>query len=224
MLYITRWSGEREAPMPMVWRRRGRGIGYADERLYDRDEHGVLWTRTRSEPGKGQPEFGKVHALRHRMAMGGLLCQICAGPADCNAEGVLWLIDADSDDPSLWRGDERTAHPPVCMPCARRSTEACPHLRRAYTAVRVSTFTLWGVRGLLHRPGPTVPEPVDIALLRFGDPRLPWLRASQLVMHLREFTVIDLSAEALSPGRAEQLTGQQQQSPATICSPSRRTR
>jgi hypothetical protein len=200
--YITRWSGEKDATMPVVLRRKGPGIAYADERAYDRDRHGVLWTRTPSQPGKGRPEFGKVHALRQRLAMGGLRCQICRMPADRSADGVLWLLDADPDDPGLWSGDERTAHPPVCMPCAVRSTSACPHLRRACTVVRVSAFALSGVRGALYRPGRRAPEPVDVAFLRFGDPLMSWMRAGQLVMHLREFTVIDLPAEATSPVRA----------------------
>ncbi|WP_328915038.1 MULTISPECIES: hypothetical protein [unclassified Streptomyces] len=135
-----------------------------------------------------------MHGLRQRVAMGGLRCQICAGPADRNADGVLWLLDADPGDPSLRNGQERTAHPPVCMPCAVRSTTACPHLRRAHTLVRASSFALWGVRGALYQPGPTGPEAVDVALLRFGDPLMPWLRAGQLVMHLREFTPADLPA------------------------------
>ena len=51
--------------------------------------------------------------------MSGLLCQFCRRPADRNEEGVLWLIDAEPDDPVLWSGaPERTSHPPLCMPCA----------------------------------------------------------------------------------------------------------
>ncbi|MYZ40125.1 MULTISPECIES: hypothetical protein [unclassified Streptomyces] len=45
-----------------------------------------------SQPGRGRPEYGSVHSLRQRLAMGGLLCQICGKPADRNRDRVLWLL------------------------------------------------------------------------------------------------------------------------------------
>jgi hypothetical protein len=86
---VTLWSGERDGAMPVVWRRRGRGIGYADERSYDRDGEGVLWSRVASQPGRGKPLLGKVHSLRQRVAMAQLRCQVCGGPADRTAAGLL---------------------------------------------------------------------------------------------------------------------------------------
>ena len=84
--YITQWTGER-GPRPQVVMRRGR-IAFADERPYDRDSDGVLWSRSPSQPGKGKPEFGKVHALRQRLAMERLLCQTPHGskPSSCDGE------------------------------------------------------------------------------------------------------------------------------------------
>lgn len=188
--YITRWSGESDSLMPMAFRRDRRGIAYADERSYDRDEHGILWQRTPSQPKRGRPEFGKVHSLRQRLCMAGLRCQICGGPADRNRDGVLWLIDARPGD-LLPDGDEYTAHPPVCRPCAHRSLRACPHLRTQCVALRVRAFTPHGVSGALFAPTPAGPQIHDVAVAPLGDPRLLWVRAGQLLMGLRDFTVVD---------------------------------
>ncbi|MGA5701736.1 hypothetical protein [Peterkaempfera bronchialis] len=49
------------------------------------------------------------------------------------------------------------------------------------------------VRGARYEPGPSVPEPVDVTCL-------PWACVGQLVMRLREFTVIVLPTEATPPG------------------------
>lgn len=189
--FIVRWSGERNAPMPMVLRKGGRGIGYADERSFDRDGEGVLWARVPSEPGKGQPEFGKVHTLRQRLCMAELRCQICGGPADRTPGGVLWLIDAEPSE--LRSGDERTAHPPVCRPCAIRSTTTCPHLRPAFSALRVRELVRYGVTGALYAPARPVPVAVEAGQFPLGDPYLPWVRATQLLLTLTDFTVIDLN-------------------------------
>ncbi|MFD7117562.1 hypothetical protein ACFWAA_11010 [Streptomyces sp. NPDC059922] len=190
MPYIAEWSAER-APGPRVVTK-GRGIGYADERPYDRDTDGVLWTRVRSLPGRGRPHFGKVHALRQRRAMGQLLCQICARPADRDADGVLWLLGEDPADPGSWPRDLITAHPPLCRPCAVRSVRACPHLRTRCVALRVRSFGLAGVRGALYAPGNPSPVPLGAVGVAFDDPRIRWVRAGQLIMRLRAFTVTGL--------------------------------
>ncbi len=189
--YIVRWSGEQNAPMTVVMQRGGRGIRYADERTYDRDARGVLWGRVPSQPGRGKPVFGETHSLRQRLAMSQLRCQICGGPADQNTAGVLWIIDGQAED--IRPGDEETAHPPVCRPCAHRSVIACPHLRDRFTAVRVRGFAPMGVKGALYGLGPKGPEVVDAVALTFTDPRLPYLRAHQLIMRLHDFTLINLN-------------------------------
>ncbi|WP_328911757.1 MULTISPECIES: hypothetical protein [unclassified Streptomyces] len=188
--YIARWSGERDAPMPVVMRKGGRGIGYADERSLDRDGGGVLWSRTPSQPGRGTPEFGKVHSLRQRIAMAGLRCQICGGPADRNRDGVLWLVDAAPGE--LSHGAEYTSHPPVCRPCAHRSVHACPHLRTNVTALRVRDFAASGVNGVLYHPARPVPVAAEANRFDLRDPRITWVRAYQTITTLRDFTVIDL--------------------------------
>jgi len=188
--YIVRWSGERKGPMPVVMRPGGRGIRYADERTYDRDARGVLWSRMPSQPGRGKPEFGQVHSLRQRLTMAGLRCQICGGPADRNDAGVLWILDAHVDE--LRPGLKDTRHPPLCRPCAHRSVVACPHLRKRFTVVRVRAFAPLGVEGVLYGLGPRGPEEVEAVSVAFDDVRLPYVRAHQLIMWLRDFTAIDL--------------------------------
>ncbi|HEX5404314.1 MAG TPA: hypothetical protein VFX16_18650 [Pseudonocardiaceae bacterium] len=95
--YVGSWSGEELRPSVVV-NRPGGGIGYADETLLDRDEWGVLWTRTAGRIGKGRPLFTKPHPVRQRRAMLRLLCQVCAQPADRSTDGLLWLLPGDRVD------------------------------------------------------------------------------------------------------------------------------
>ncbi|WP_230423806.1 hypothetical protein [Streptomyces radicis] len=191
--YIAQWSEERD-PQTTVVARRG-GIGYADEIVHDRDEDGVLWARSTHRPGKGRPEFGKVHGLRQRRAMRRLLCQVCAGPADLNDNGVLWLLGEDPHNPASWPEDLLTSHPPLCLPCAATSVRLCPHLSRRYVALRVREFYLAGVWGTLYRPGFPQPVVADAAGIAYDDRRLRWLRGHQLIMRLETFTPVDLTSE-----------------------------
>jgi hypothetical protein len=185
--YITQWSGERPARLPMVVRRCR--IAYADQRPYDRDSQGVLWPRIPSQPGKGRPELGMVHALRQRNAMEQLLCQVCAQPADRNNDGILWLLSEELDNADE---DIVTPHPPVCLPCAHASISACPHLRREFTAVRVRACEGAGVRGALYEPADPHPVPVDAIAVAFGNPLINWVRAGQLLLRLTKYRCIEL--------------------------------
>ncbi|SFS80136.1 hypothetical protein SAMN05444716_104137 [Streptomyces harbinensis] len=192
--YITQWTGEQTAAMPVVTRR-GR-LAYADERSYDRDAGGVLWRRVPSTPGKGKPEFGAVHPLRQRIAMAGLVCQVCGGPADRNEDGVLWLMGDASDNPGDWPQGLETAHPPVCLPCATLAVRACPHLRQRFVALRVRTWTLAGVHGALYQPGLNGPILTDATGIPFDHPAIKWIIASQLIATLDRFTFTNIGAEA----------------------------
>ncbi|MFE4174478.1 hypothetical protein ACFRR7_20905 [Streptomyces sp. NPDC056909] len=156
---------------------------------------GVLWRRIGLSPGKGRPEFGKVHFLRQRRAMRKLLCQVCGGPSDRTREGTLWLVGEDADGPELWEPGYVTTHPPVCVPCAVMSVGVCPHLRERYVALRVRTFAARGVHGALYRPGGAFPEAYDADGVTFEDWRLGWVLAAQLIMEFHEFTVVDLDVE-----------------------------
>ncbi|WP_264372748.1 MULTISPECIES: hypothetical protein [Streptomyces] len=198
--YIAQWSEEREERTVVVGR--AGGIAYADEVLQDRDADGVLWSRIASRPGRGRPEFGKVHGLRQRRAMRRLLCQVCGGAADENADGVLWLLGENPDNPENsdnqdnWLPGLETTHPPLCLPCAASAVRLCPHLARGYVALRVRDFRPAGVWGALYRPGFPLPVGAGPAGVPYGDARLRWVRASQLVVRLDAFSVVDLVAEA----------------------------
>jgi hypothetical protein len=200
--FIASWSAE-TADQPEVTMRRGR-LAYANERPWDRDTNGILWRRVPSMPGKGKPQYGKVHFLRQRQAMDGLLCQVCGRPAqqDAGPDGLLWLLSEDPDDLTTWPVDMVTGHPPVCLPCAWLSVQVCPHLRKQYAAVRVRRFSLSGVHGVLYRPSYPAPVPQDVGSLDFGDHRMPWVQAAQLMMRLDEFRLVDLDAEYRARGEA----------------------
>ncbi|WP_328917075.1 MULTISPECIES: hypothetical protein [unclassified Streptomyces] len=200
--FIAAWSSETEAAQPAVTMRRGR-LAYLNERPYDRDSSGILWRRVPSMPGKGRPQYGKVHFLRQRLAMDGLLCQVCGGPArkDATNDGLLWLLGEDPDDRSSWPTEMVTGHPPVCLSCAWLSVRACPHLRHQYAAVRVRRFSPSGVHGVLYRPSYPNPVPHEVGGLDFGDARTAWMQAAQLMMRLDEFTLVDLEAEYRARGR-----------------------
>lgn len=176
--------------MPVVFRRGRRGISYADERSFDRDAHGVLWERAPSQPGRGVPQFGRVHSLRQRLCMSGLRCQVCGGPADRRPDGLLWLVDAHLAE--LLPAGEITAHPPICRPCAHLSIRACPHLRTRQVALRVRRFRPFSVRGALYLAEPTGPRPYDARTLQLADPRIPWLLGGQLLVELLDYTAVDL--------------------------------
>lgn len=191
--YITSWTGERRIDSPVVLRGRW-GIGYHKEVRRDRDSRGVLWVRNTRAPGEGEPEYRQVHPLRQRHAMRRLLCQVCGGPADTDERGTLWLLgEADQG----WSGDdEQTGQPPVCLRCAVPASRACPHLRGNTLALRVGHAPLVGVFGQLYWPGRQEPVLVGPATLKYGDPRIGWLQASQLMRGLYDCTVVDLGEEA----------------------------
>ncbi|MFD8967370.1 hypothetical protein ACFV0C_20645 [Streptomyces sp. NPDC059568] len=192
--YIACWSSEHRPTGVVVVR--GGGIALADEGPYERDDMGVLWKRIGISPGHGRPEFGKVHFLRQRRAMRKLLCQVCGGASDRTREGTLWLVGEDPSEPGPWKPGDITGHPPLCVPCAVTAVRACPHLRKRYVALRVRSFAVAGVHGALYRPGSGVfPEMYDAGALRFEHWRIGWTLASQLMMELQEFTVVDLEAE-----------------------------
>nr|WP_237540552.1 hypothetical protein [Streptomyces sp. SID4917] len=191
--YIAFWSSEHRPPGVVIVK--GPGIAYADEGPYERDDLGVLWKRVGWSPGKGRPEFGRVHFLRQRRAMRKLLCQICGGPSDRTGEGTLWLVGEDVDGPELWEPGYVTTHPPVCVPCAVTSVKVCPHLRERYVALRVRTFVPTGVHGALYRPGGAFPVAYDADGVPFESWQLGWVLAAQLIMEFHEFTVVDLEAE-----------------------------
>ncbi|WP_019631979.1 hypothetical protein [Actinomadura atramentaria] len=185
--YIASWSSERFLPCELVVR--GGRLGYADETALDRDRHGVLWTRMSVSPGRGRPDFGRVHLLRQRRAMNRRLCQVCAAPCD---ESALWLLSTREYEDDPWPAPISTGHPPVCPGCARRSVAACPHLRGGYVAVRARRAVIGGVFGTLYRPGRSTIEQDEAVAVEYDDPRTRWMRAAQILMRLDDYTVVSL--------------------------------
>ncbi|WP_436501449.1 hypothetical protein [Actinokineospora sp. HUAS TT18] len=162
-----------------------------DETLSDRDVHGVLWVRGASEPGHGQPVFGKVNSLRQRRAMRKLLCQVCAGPADQTGDGLLWAVRDYRDDWPGWPNGMGVTEPPICLPCLRYSARACPALRRGHVVIRARHYGVAGVHGLRFRAGEAAPEPDGVAVVSFGHPDAAWTQASTLVRELLDCAVVD---------------------------------
>lgn len=187
--YITKWDAEQNLRPTLVMRPDG-GIGYADELLDDRDDHGVLWQQTAARHGVGRPAFGEVHPWRQRRAMIELLCQVCAGPADRTRDGVLWLLRDYRDDWPGWPERMGSVEPPVCVRCVAISLRRCPALQRGAVAVRAREFPVAGVRGTLYRQGAFTPATVGIANLPYDDPNVHRLVAAAQIRELRNCTFV----------------------------------
>jgi hypothetical protein len=178
-------------PFEVIYRRGG-GIAYADEIAADRDELGILWTRTYSRQRDGRPEFGKVHSLRQRRAMRRLLCQVCGEPADQSGDGVLWLLPDYRGDWAGWPNRMGQVEPPICRPCVDLSLRLCPKLRRGAAIVRAREYPIAGVRGVRYEPGPTAPVMVEPVVVSFEDHAIRWIRAAGLVRELLGCTLLSL--------------------------------
>jgi hypothetical protein len=200
--YIALWTGEEPLGRVRTRFRRSGGrllpveLGFTAGAAAERDARGVLWNHTALRPGAGRPRFGKVHPMRQRRAMRGLLCQVCAGPADTTEAGTLWLLTDDQADWPDWPNRMGNDEPPICRPCARLALAGCPRLGRGHTAVRARS-TVAGVTGVLYRPGDpsgqeTAVPVAERVVLTHGDHRLPWLLASGLVRQLFDARVEEL--------------------------------
>jgi hypothetical protein len=191
--YVARWSAEELPDAPVVETRQG--IAYADESSVDRDRNGLLWSRVISRQGIGEPLYRQMHPLRQRRAMRRLLCQVCARPADHNDQGTLWLIQDQRGQWPGWPERAQNTHPPLCLRCARIAVKSCPWLKLGHVAVRAQSFVS-GAWGGLYRTGWPELRPLlaDATTLQFGDPRLPWLQADQLVRELVDCTFVELDS------------------------------
>ena len=125
--FIAAWSGEPPITRTVVYGSRW-GIAYADETPEDRDQHGVLWNARALRQGTGRAIYGDVHPGRQRVAMDHLLCQVCGRAADRDDRGLLWLLEDTHGDWARWPEGLMTTHPPLCLPCAGKSVQMCPHL------------------------------------------------------------------------------------------------
>jgi hypothetical protein len=198
--YITSWSSEQPTQRKVIVRPLS-GIGFLDEVPDDRDEHGVLWRRMSSSPGVGQAEFGHIHTARQREAMRKLLCQVCGGPADQDAEGTLWLLKDHRTDWPGWPHGMGVTEPPICLPCAQTARQSCPALRReGHVALRVTGCPVSAVSGALYRAGAVYPTAVNagrLVMVAFDDPVVRWVQAAHLVREITRCTIVDLDSELL---------------------------
>lgn len=183
--YVTAQDAEQDLTCSLVVRPDGLGVGYANELPGDRDAQGVLWRKVAERQEEGKPEFGRVHPARQRRAMSGLLCQVCAGPADRTQDGVLWLLRDHREDWPRWPEGMASVEPPVCVRCVAVSLRRCPALQRGAVAIRVQRFMVAGVWGTVYRPGAFAPVPVEAAHLAYGDPKTRWMVAVALIRELR---------------------------------------
>lgn len=171
-------------------------LGYWDEAEDDRGPRGELWGRCSQSIGvdglpAGEPAWGLVHPARQRECMLLQRCQICAGPTR-RPEGRIYLESARDGRPGPGR-PWRTAQPPLCPPCARKSVRACDELReKGYYALLVRQAPLYGVIGTSYDAGLQVVRADDIPV-PYGSPDLDMFLASQLVRECKDYDVIDLA-------------------------------
>jgi hypothetical protein len=119
-----------------------------------------------------------------------LLCQVCAGPADQNEEGTLWVLKDHRGDWPDWPNRMGVTEPPICLPCLRMSVRACPALKRGHVVIRARCSPAAGVHGVLYQPGEPFPRPTEHhALAPFDDPGARWMLASKLVRQLTNCTI-----------------------------------
>ncbi|UCM91190.1 hypothetical protein [Streptomyces marincola] len=193
--YAAAWSTETfTGAAALTVRADGGGLAYRDETPGDRDRHGVLWARLTEAPGVGTPDFGSLHSRRQRLAMFGMLCQVCGSPADRTARGWLFLLPSPRKaDEVNWPEGALSTKPPLCEPCAALAMRHCPRLTEPF-AVRVRKPRVWGVFGGLFFPamnGGLAACPTDDHL-PYGHPATPWFLASQLVVELTRCTPVEL--------------------------------
>lgn len=132
----------------------GPQLAYRNMRPEDRDKHGNLWVRVHDRPG-GRVLYDSMHPLRQRLCMEGMLCQICAGPADRNKDGWLFIDWLREDSPPTWPERSVTAMPPPVRRARTGIGRTVPALapRSVRRAPRAQTPPLRGVGGPLpaHR-------------------------------------------------------------------------
>ncbi|MEU0857527.1 hypothetical protein ABZ352_19090 [Streptomyces griseofuscus] len=206
--YVTSRTGEEaDSALFLCSGRGGDGLlrlAYRDEGRDDRDIKDVLWARVSQNIGsdrlpEGDAEWKLVHPARQRETMLFLRCQVCVRPAKGvttaqlpDRPGVLFLETAG---PGLGR-PIRTAQPPVCVEHAHEAARRCKHLvRNGHVALLATRFRLYGVLGTPYTWTPTGVRalPGSDDPVPYGDPRLRWFLASQLVRELREYEVVNLA-------------------------------
>ncbi|WP_338485175.1 hypothetical protein VM636_18395 [Streptomyces sp. SCSIO 75703] len=93
---------------------------------------------------------------------------------------------------------ERTASPPVCVPCAGISVQLCPRLLRHHVAATVASASAWGVTGIVHDPATLQPMGGDEKKVAYESLSARWVVAAQVVVELHGVT-LDRAARPLRP-------------------------
>jgi hypothetical protein len=194
--YIAGYSEEALLQPRIVHRPLFPGVAYADETHHDRDTFGALWVRPTLLPRRrrGAPRPEEVHPYRQRRAMVNMMCQVCTRPPEDLDAPSLFLM-RDTGGPV--KEGERTASPPVCVPCAGISIQLCHALRHGrYVAARVEHAPAWGVAGLVYDPDTLTPHPgKELERVEYGTERAPWTVAARMVVALYGVTPVDLEEE-----------------------------
>ncbi|MBQ0825478.1 hypothetical protein [Streptomyces tagetis] len=194
--YIAGWSRE-TLVTPRLTSCGGR-LAFVDESHLDRDSWGTLWVRPTLLPKgrRGEPRLREVHPYRQRRAMRDGLCQVCARSPDDPAAPLLFLLRGDNPI----RERERTASPPVCLPCAGISVQLCPYLLRHHVAATADSAPAWGLAGIVHDPVTLRPMGGDEQVV-YGSPAASWVVAGRMVVELHGVTPVDLKVEFARLGR-----------------------
>ncbi|MGW4825228.1 hypothetical protein ACWEP4_41640 [Streptomyces sp. NPDC004227] len=199
--YITGYSREQNITPKLTHHPSGRSLVFVDETPHDRDSFGVPWVRPSLLPKgrRGEPllQEAVVHPFRQRRAMRDQLCQVCTRPPE-DPEGPRLYLMRDSGRP-IEEG-ERTASPPVCVPCAGISVQLCPRLRRQHVAAWVEHAPAWGVVGLVHDPLTLEPLGGDQEVA-YDSEVARWVVAARLESQLFGVTPVDLEVEFARFGR-----------------------
>ncbi|MER6751490.1 hypothetical protein [Streptomyces fungicidicus] len=198
--FITQRKGEDAAPDNLIIERLPSGpqLYYADEDPRDRPMKGILWARCSFNPvddrrmPTGEPQWKFIHPYRQMITMARLHCQVCAEPARTPL-GFIFLAGPRDHDPASPL--IITNQPPVCAKHLRASAALCDHLERDPMVFLAQSAPLYGVDGVVYgvdrdNRAEAVAWPKDP--LRFNDPRIGTVLASQLIRRLGSFRVVDM--------------------------------
>ncbi|HBF84938.1 MAG TPA: hypothetical protein DD420_34930 [Streptomyces sp.] len=214
--FIAPWSVEKpiHAPMIRTAYRGVPGIGYTDEAPAVDRRQGALWQRWSIGPGKGEAHLAGTHPLRQRQAMTHLLCQVCGNSTFTQewtdwGEQHLFLMRSPKEGQVIEEG-EMTETPPVCLPCALESVQACKHLVRGWTAALVKYVRPWGIAGILHHHAtlwPLFEVDKPLSFRPYGHADYPWILAARDMVQLEGVTPVDLRELADAAGLPQPTTG-----------------
>ncbi|WP_244203911.1 hypothetical protein [Streptomyces tricolor] len=132
------------------------------------------------------------------------MCQVCSRPAGPDGGPYFWLLRSTGGP---IQDGERTASPPVHVPCAAISVQLCGALRGGrYVTAWVDAAPVWGVAGVFYSPRTLKPTVSKLEYIEYGAPDARWSVAHRQVVQLHGVRPADLNAEIarLGTDRLEQ--------------------